>query len=410
MPNFQRVLLVAVMCAAVSDPARTQSRATSWPGLWGPARNGESPATLSAIPSSAKELWRRATAGGYSEIVVGGGRAFTMELRDGADFVVALDPAMGREQWSTRVGPTFKGHTGSSDGPSSTPAIDRDMVFAAGPHGHLVALQASNGSVRWRHDLVQAFGAVVPAYGYAVSPLVENDLVIVTTGGPNSRGMLAFERATGRLVWNASHAKTPAYSSPVAATIGGVRQIVGAGGDRIFAVAPADGRLLWSIAGLGADKDLANPPLVLPGDRVLYSSWDESVMLKISRQRDVLTAAEVWRSPRLRAYNGPAVYRDGFLFAFTGPQLLCVDAANAEIKWRERTGEGTLIGIGPNLLVLGQTTGDLRVVRASPDGFSEPFRTRVFTPGVTSVTGPSFVDGRVYLRNLKELVAFSLGG
>lgn len=104
------------------------------------------------------------------------------------------------------------------------------------------------------------------------------------------------------------------------------------------------------------------------------------------------------------------IYRNGFLYGVAGPQLVCLDAATAEIKWRERTGEGTLVALGPHLLLLGQTSGELRLVRMSPDGYSESFRTRVFTPDVTSVTGPTFVGGRLYLRNLREMAAFTLGG
>ena len=359
--------------------------------------------------ASAKELWRRRSAGGYAEVAVADGRAITMELRDGTDFVVALDAATGRERWAVRVGPTFKGHDGSADGPIATPAIDGDLVFAAGPHGVLVALDAATGTERWRHDLVREFGATVPAYGFAPSPLVEGGLVLITTGGPNSRGLLAFERATGRLAWNTAHARAVGYSSPVLAMLAGTRQVVAAAGDRVFAVSPRDGTLLWSIAGLGADKELSNPPIVLPGDRVLYSSWDESVMLRIARQGSALVATELWRSPRLRAYNGPTVHRDGLLFAFVGPWLVCADATTAEIRWREKIGEGTLVGLGAHLLVLGQTSWDLRVVRASADGHAELSRTRVFTPEVTSVTGPAIAGGTIYLRNLQEIAAFSPG-
>lgn len=405
---WNRVPLVSIVIVMLSAAAHTQTPSPqSWPGLWGPARNGESPVRLAAAAPVPRELWRRSVAGGYSEIAVGGGHAVTMELRNGADFVVALDPATGREQWSAKVGATLKGHDGSDDGPIATPAIDGGGVFAAGPHGHLLALDAATGRERWRHDLVAEFGAGVPPYGFAASPLVERDLVIVPTGGPNSRGLLAFNRTTGQLVWNAAHAKTLAYSSAVAADIGGVRQIVAVAGDRIFAVAPVDGRLLWSIAGLGADKELATSPIVLPGDRVLYSSWDETVMVKVTRARDALSARELWRSPRLRAYNGPTIYRDGFLYGVAGPQLVCLDAETAEIKWRERTGEGTLVALGPHLLLLGQTSGELRVVRASPDGYAESRRTRVFAPEVISATGPTVAGGRVYLRNLREMAAFS---
>jgi len=61
---------------------------------------------------------------------------------------------------------------------------------------------------------------------------------------------------------------------------------------------------------------------------------------------------------------------DGLLFAVVGPQLVCADAATGEVRWRERTGEGT--------------------------------------PGVTSVTGPSYADGRLYVRNLREMAGFAL--
>jgi hypothetical protein len=60
------------------------------------------------------------------------------------------------------------------------------------------------------------------------------------------------------------------------------------------------------------------------------------------------------------------------------------------------------------LLVLSQTTGDLRIVRAVPEGYGERTRTRVFTPDVVSVTGPSIADGRLFVRNSKEIAAFTM--
>jgi outer membrane protein assembly factor BamB len=406
----QRLLAVpiALFFVTLSVAGQSQPRPSqSWPGLWGAARNGTSDALPTVPPRSVKELWRNPTAGGYSEVAVAGGRAVTMELRDGVDVVVARDALNGREQWSARVGPTYKGHGGSDDGPISTPTIDGNDVFAAGPHGQLVALDAATGRERWRHDLVQAFGATVPTWGFAASPLVETGLVIVPTGGPGSRGLLAFDRATGRLAWSAPHTKRTAYSSAIAATIAGTRQIVVSSGDQIFGVSP-DGKLLWSHTGPGGSIEAANSPIVLPDDRVLLTFWEEAMLIKISRRDAALSAAEVWRSPRLRGFNGPTLFRDGFLYGFAGPQLVCLDAATGEVRWREKTGEGTLVGIGPQMFLLGQTSGELRIVEASAAGYKESFRTRVFTPEVRSVTGPSYVDGRLYARNLKEIVAFEL--
>jgi hypothetical protein len=50
----------------------------------------------------------------------------------------------------------------------------------------------------------------------------------------------------------------------------------------------------------------------------------------------------------------------------------------------------------------------LRIVRASPAGYEELSRMRVFTPEVMSVTGPSFAGGRLFVRNVREMGAFRM--
>jgi outer membrane protein assembly factor BamB len=353
-------------------------------------------------------LWRRPVAGGYSEISIHAGRAFTMELRDGTDFIVALDAATGHEQWSVRVGPTYRGHGGSDDGPISTPAVEGNDLFALGPHGHLIAVDVATGKERWRHDLVKAFGASAPTWGFAASPLVDGRLVIVPTGGADSRGLLAFDRASGRLAWNAAIAKATSYASAVRATIAGVPQVIAVASDRVFAVDPADGRVLWDAPGPGGNIEVSNSAVALPGDRLLVSNWEESVMIGIARRDGVLSARELWRSPRLRASNGPTVYRDGFLYGFAGPMLICMNAETGDVLWRERTGAGTLIAVGDELVILGQDSGELRIASVSPQAFTLRHRARVLEADTRAVTGPSFAGGRLFVRNLKEIRALRM--
>lgn len=379
--------------------------ALDWPGLWGPTRNGTTPGRVTIPPSDANVLWRRAVGGGYSEIVIHGSRAFTMELHDGTDYVTALDAGAGRELWRVRVGATYRGHGGSDDGPIATPAVDGNDLFALGPHGHLIAVDVTSGQERWRHDLVAAFGAAAPTWGFAASPLIEGGLVIVPTGGPASRGLLAFDRTTGKLMWSASVATALAYTSAIVATVGGVRQVIAAASDRVFAVSPADGRVLWSAPGTGGTIEVSNSPLVLPGDRVLLSNWEGSMLVGVSRRDGAFTTREIWRSTRLRASNGPTIFRDGFLYGFSGAFLIGVNAETGEERWRERTGAGTVIAIGDQLVFLSDGSGDVHVAAVTAAGFSPQGRMRVLTPGVRAVTGPSFAHGRLYVRNLKEIVA-----
>jgi outer membrane protein assembly factor BamB len=397
--------LTAIAIVVVSA---TSVEAQSWPGLWGPSRNAVAAGDLSAARGEPQVLWRRPVQGGYSEIAVANGRAVTLELRNGSDFVVALDARTGREHWSVRIGPTYRGHGGSDDGPISTPAIDGNDVFALGPNGQLIAIDLASGKERWRHDLVSEFSSDAPTWGFAASPLVDGRLVIVPTGGAKSRGMLAFDRASGSLVWSAPVAKVTGYSSAVMATIGGVRQVVGIAADRVYGLQPSDGRVLWSAPGSGGTAEVSNSVHVLPGDRVLFGNWEGATLIRVATNAKTQSASEVWKSNRLRNANGPVIYRDGFLFGFAGPILQCVNAETQEVVWRERTGAGTIMAVGSQLVFLSDGTGEMVIADLSPKAFAARHRFRVLQDGVRAVTGASYADGTFYVRNLREIVGFSL--
>jgi hypothetical protein len=61
-----------------------------------------------------------------------------------------------------------------------------------------------------------------------------------------------------------------------------------------------------------------------------------------------------------------------------------------------------VIGVGDEVVILGDGPGDLQIASASPDGIVIRHRARVLEPGIRSVTGPAFADGRLYVRNLRD--------
>jgi outer membrane protein assembly factor BamB len=407
MTSIRRVTtcVTSIVLAGSVSAQDTARPAAAWPGLWGPSRTGTT-SPLASPAGLAKNVWHRTSEGGYSEVAIAGQRIVTMDLRGGVDYVVALDANTGQDVWTARVGPTYRGHDSSQDGPIATPAIDGNEVFAVGPHGVVVALDLTNGRERWRHDLAASFGAAMPLWGFAASPLVEGQLVIVATGGARN-GLLAFDRGSGALRWSALPGLAAGYSSAVAATLAGTRQVIVVRGDRVAAVSAADGRELWSVKGIGATEEILNSAVVLPEDRVLLTHAKESFMLRVARRDNRLIAEEVWRSAGVRVSMSPAVHVNGSLYAFSGAQLVCLDPANGNVRWRERTGDGTLAAAGTTLFLITRA-GDLVVADASSDGYREVSRTRVFSSGGSTVTGPSIANGRLYARSPREIAAFSL--
>jgi outer membrane protein assembly factor BamB len=378
-----------------------------WPRLWGPAGDGAASAPLALAESPrATELWRRAIGSGFSGIATWDERGFTAESDGSDDHAVAFALATGKELWRARLGPTYRGHDGSKDGPISTPAVDGERVYVVGPHGGLLALDAATGRALWQHDLPAEYGAPAPVYGFGTSPLVVGSRVIVQVGGP-SHNLAAFEGATGALAWAVNHSKATGYASPVLATLGGRQQVVVYANDLLFAVEPERGSLLWSHP-TEAQQESDRSPLVLPGDRVLLQRWDESRLIQVRAQDGALRANELWRSPRLRGSFSPTLFHDGHLFGFSGAYLLCVDAADGRVVWREKVYSGGAILVDGHLLILGDQSGDLRVAQASPQAYRERLKVPVFNAGATSATTPSFARGRILLRNLEEIVALEL--
>jgi hypothetical protein len=270
-----RALAFLTMAAAVSGGARTDD----WPQLWGPHGDGRAGGSLAAGPATgtlkARELWRRPLGSGFSGVSVVGDRGYTA-LSDGTlDHAIAFDARTGRELWRTRLGPTYRGHDGSRDGPISTPTVDGARVFLVGPHGLLVALDGATGRVLWSHDLPKEYGAAVPTYGFATSPVIAGERVVVQVGGEKQHHLVAFDKASGTIAWSAHHGAGAGYVSPVLATLHGVPQLVTVSADKVIAVRPDDGTLLWSIA-RPQEGEPSRPPLVLPDGRVLVHSWTEA--------------------------------------------------------------------------------------------------------------------------------------
>ena len=67
--------------------------------------------------------------------------------------------------------------------PHSTPTIAGDCIFTAGARGKLHYLDKKNGKVVWSRDLLSSqIGGTALIYGYASSPLVYHDTIILPVG------------------------------------------------------------------------------------------------------------------------------------------------------------------------------------------------------------------------------------
>ena len=392
-----RGILTALLLFAAVDTAYGQS----WPRWRGPQYDGKAASAkpLFDRPFELRVRWKRKLGTGYSGVVVDGGRAVTMFSDGKSDFLVALNAETGDEQWRVALGPTYTGRDGSTDGPSSTPTIHENVVYAIGPWGEMVAVDATNGKERWKRHLAKEFDAAVPHWGFTTSPMIAGDLVVVLAGGSNNRAVVALNLKTGQTAWTAID-DTVSYQSPLMATIGGRQQIVGAGDRFIFGLDPATGKELWRHAhgGTGFYGRIINP-LVIGEDLLLTYKPDESVLLTAGGSG----VTPGWSTRELKLNYAPPVLHENLVFGYSGAFLSAIDRRTGVLKWRSREpGDGFHILVDGHLVVMTKE-GQLAVAPADDKGFNAKASIELFSR--LTWTPPAFANGRIYARDSYEEIA-----
>lgn len=384
--------------------ALAQPSSQGWPQFLGPHRNG----TIDyEIGPRAKlvEGWRRSIPAGAAGITAAAGRLFTLGSDGTEDLLFALDGATGKELWRARLGNTH--NDAIENGPGSTPAVAGDLVIAVSSGCRVTAVRTPDGQIVWQRSLAEAYKSRFAARGgCSMSPAVEGSLVIVPTGASAGARLVALDVASGKETWASSTLPNSLNAAPGLASFGGVRQVLyhhakPPGLSGVTGVRSDTGATIWQIDSPEGMSDTT--PLAVPGDRVLLQTWMNTTLIETGT-----SPRAVWTMSELSANGPPPVYRDGHLYGFggnSGEFLKCVELNTGRVKWSSRQYRGSVLLVGSMLVMLSESSGFLRLIPATPAGYDERARLQVLKPGARTFTPPSFADGRIFLRNLEEVVA-----
>jgi outer membrane protein assembly factor BamB len=393
--------------AAASAIAPASGKPANWPGFRGADRSGVIRGVWidtdwSSAPPT--ELWRRNVGPGWSSFAINGDVFYTQEQRGGDEIVSAHRVSTGGPVWRHADPMRFEEGMGGP-GPRATPTVAANRVFTFGATGLLNALDAANGRLLWSRNTVTDLDAATPMWGFAASPLVVDDLVIIAAGGQ----LAAYALATGERRW-VGPSGGDGYSSPHATTIDGVLQIVLTSAAGTVGVAPADGRVLWEHRWDSRIPVLpiAQPARIDDGQLLVGDGILGVRRIAVARASDGWTVSEGWSSNRLKPYFNDLVVHRGYAYGFDGAILACLDLANGARKWKGgRYGQGQLVLLADQevLLVLSED-GELALVKASPDAFTELAK----IPALNSKTWnhPVLAGNILLVRNGQEMAAFRL--
>lgn len=425
-----RLAQVAVNKLCIDDQLFVRELVTgvsgaAWPQWRGANQDGVAPdSSLNPKwpPQGPVRRWSYDRAGtGYSGLTLVDGRLYTMGTRDGVLLAVALNLQNGWEAYTTELGRDdgqgYEGRWGS--GPRSTPTYADGKLYCLGPTGGLHCLEAKTGRKLWERNLRQDDAGLPGVYGYAESPLVHGNRVLVSPGGA-ANTVVALDAGTGRVIWRAQipGAGEAGCATAALARIGGTMQYVKPFAQLLAGVSVDSGEVVWTTK--WAPGSVGAMPLVSE-DGVFVTSIGKggSSLFRIAGRE----VTPVWSSPYLTSHYMGAIKRGEFLFGHSSEAgLVCLDWKTGALRWEnkgpgDRLRDGSVLAVGDWMISLNEPDGAVTLVEARAEGMEVKGQFRFNPPkepsrpaGVRVCTPPVVLDGRLYLRDQGTISCYGVKG
>jgi outer membrane protein assembly factor BamB len=385
---------------APSGPSRDE-QLKNWPNFRGPDGNGVSPAARIPTRWNGKTgegiKWKLTLPRvGYSSPIVWGNRVFLTAGDKEAREIYGIDGDKGTLVWTTVVKdvsgatgeiPEVDEQTGLA---ASTPATDGERIYAVFGTGELFCTDLDGRPV-WSRFL----GKPDNHYGHSSSLLVVEGLLIVQWDGASRARVLALEAKSGRTVWEKDRPAV-SWASPVCVDTGRRKELILCDSVGVESYNPANGETWWRQDCLGGEA----APSAAYADGMVIAANDNA---RASGLRLTETGVEVaWQwDEALPDTASPLATSQQVFLATGGGAMVCLNAKDGTRLWQQEysrqcyaspiLAEGRVYALDlDGVMHIFEAAGEYRPVATCPLGENA---------GAT----PAFVEGRIYLRGLRNL-------
>jgi outer membrane protein assembly factor BamB len=418
LPLERRFLVALLAATAAVLTFAAASTAQEWTRFRGPNGTGQSEATT--IPTEwtdADYNWKIELPGvGHGSPVIWGERLFvgSADPATGAKMLFAVRTTDGEVLWKKEYPATVHNKHALNSFASCTPACDQDHVYfawATPDEYNLLALDHQGEEV-WRAGL----GKFIARHGFGASPIVYQDLVIITNDQEGESSLIAVDRNSGKPRWKIPRKslapQSASYSTPMIYTPPGGEDelIVNSWAHGIVSHNPRTGEVNWE-APVFKLRTVGSPVLA---SGLIWGSCGEGagnnsvVAITPGDKNGRKPSVEFSVGPKsLWPYVPTMVAAGDLLFLWgDGGIVTCVDARTRRELWRQRVG-GTFyaspLRIGDRIFGI-STTGEVVVLAAAPK-FQELARNQL---GDDTHATPAIAEGKLFARTQTKLM--SIGG
>ena len=329
------------------------AHAGDWPQFRGPTGQGHAPDESVPLTWSESEnvAWKTPVPGrGWSSPVIADGRVWVTTAVTDPDTgttslrLLAYDAGTGEIALDVEVfaidATTLLNQKNSFASP--TPAIDPQgervfVHFGAQGTAAVAAGGETPGEVLWRTRF-----PYTSQHGNGGSPILHDELLIVSIDGYDTAFLVAVDAETGEERWRSVRPApiSQAYSTPLAIRVGDSVQIVNVSAFRATAHEPTTGREIWRVEYPGGFSNVSRP---VYGHGLVYLStgFNEPDLLAVSAdgKGNVTDSHVAWRLRRGAPLTVSPILVENELYTVTDAGIAtCIDALSGQIHWQQRLG------------------------------------------------------------------------
>lgn len=218
---------------------------------------------------------------------------------------------------------------------SPTPVLEGDRVYLHfGAHG--TACITHTGEIVWKTRLEYDNGQ----HGPGGSPVLYEDLLIVSCDGQNIQYVAALDKLTGKVRWRKYREGSHAYTTPLVVRLPAGDQVISPGAYRAMAYEPRTGKEIWQVR---YGDGFSNVPRPVYGNGMVFicTGFQQPAMLavRVDSRGDVTKKQVAWTLTRGAPLTpSPLLVGEELYVIADNGIATCLDAATGKEHWRARIG------------------------------------------------------------------------
>ena len=266
---------------------------------------------LKSWPANGPEIiWQSEGLGdGHSSPVFANGKIYLSGALNGIGHIFCLNPD-GKLNWKVPYGEEW---TESYPGSRTTPVIDGNLLYIYSAKGIITCMDAANGSVKWKKDVLKEFGGKNITWGVNETLVIDGEKLFVTPGGPVNN-IVALKKKDGSLIWSCKAEGEPsAYCTPLLVKLPSRKLLVTHTEKHVIGVDAENGKFLWSMEWPNQWAVHANTPLYQDGALFCFSGYGQGGM-RLNLNEDGSKVTKAWYNEKADNRIGGAVLINGYIY------------------------------------------------------------------------------------------------